>query len=47
MPREENGPVLQQEERGSGQPKLGDVYRPSGESLERQQIKLMMSRFEE
>ena len=48
MPREENGPVPQQEESGSsGQPKLADVCRPSDESLSRQQIKLMMSCFEE
>ena len=46
MPREENGPVPQQEEFGSGQPKLADVYRPSDESLIRQHIELMMSRFE-
>ena len=47
MPREENGPVPQQEEFGSGQPKLAVVYRPSDESLIRQQIELMMSRLEE
>ena len=47
MPREENGPVRQQEDFGSGQPKLADVYRPSDESLIRQQIKLMRSHFEE
>ena len=35
MPREENGPVPQQEDFGSGQPKLGDVYRPSDESFDR------------
>ena len=35
MPWEENGPVPQQEEFGSGQPKLGDVYRPSDESSDR------------
>ena len=46
MPQEENGPVPQQEEFGSGQPKLADVYRPSDERLVRQHIKLMMSRFE-
>ena len=50
MPREENeavpegnGPLPQQEEFGSGQPKLADVYRPSEESLDRQQLKLMKS----
>ena len=47
MPRKENGPVRQQEEFGSGQPKLADVYRPSGKSLIRQQIKLMRSHLEE
>ena len=47
MPREKNGSVPQQEEFGSGQPKLADMYRPSDESLIRQQIKLMMSRFKE
>ena len=47
MPQEENGPVSQQEEFGSGQPKLADVYRPSDESLISQQIKLMMSHIEE
>ena len=47
MPREKNGPVPQQEEFGSGQPKLADVCRPLDESLVRQQIKLMMSHFEE
>ena len=47
MSREENDPVPQQEEFGSGQPKLGDVYRPSDESLIRQQIKQMRSHFEE
>ena len=36
MPREENGPVPQQEEIGSGQPELADEYRPSDESLIRQ-----------
>ena len=36
MPREENGTVPQQEEFGSGQPKLADVYRPSDESMIRQ-----------
>ena len=46
MSREENGPVLQQEEFGSGQPKLADEYRPSDESLIRQQIKLIRSHFE-
>ena len=35
MPREESGPVPQQEDFGSGQPKLGDVYRPSDESFDR------------
>ena len=47
MPREENGPIPQQEEFGSGQPKLADVYRPSDKSLIRQQIELMISRFED
>ena len=42
MPREENGPVPQQEELGSGQPKLADVYRPSDESFDRK----MKSHFE-
>ena len=46
MPREENGPVSQQDEFGPGQPKLADVYRPSDESLIRQQMKLMRSHFE-
>ena len=41
MPREENGPVRQQEEFGSGQQKLADVYRPFDKSLIRQQIELM------
>ena len=35
MPREESVPVPQQEEFGSGQPKLADVYRPSDESFDR------------
>ena len=47
MPGEENGPVPQQEEFESGQPKLADVYRPSDKSIIRQQIELMMSRFED
>ena len=47
MPQEENGPVRQQEESGSGQPKLADMYRPSDKSLIRQQIKLMRSPLEE
>ena len=47
MPREVNGPVPQQEEFGSGQPKPADEYRPSDESLIRRQIKLMRSHFEE
>ena len=47
MPREENGPVQQEEKFGSGELKLAEVYRPSDESLIRQQTKLMMSRFEE
>ena len=47
MPREENGPVPQQEDFGSGQLKLAGEYRPSDESLIRQQIKLMRSHFEE
>ena len=47
MPQEENGPVPQQEELGSGQPKLADVYRPADKSLIRQQIELMMNRFED
>ena len=46
MLQEENGPVPQQEEFGSGQPKLTDEYRPSDESLIRQQLKLMRSHFE-
>ena len=41
MPREENGPIPQQEEFGPGQPKLADLYRSSGESLDRQQLKLI------
>ena len=47
MPRGENGPVPQQEEFGSGQPKLAHEYRPSGKSLIRQQIKLMRNHLEE
>ena len=47
MPREENGAVPQQEDFGSGQLKLADEYRPSNESLIRQQIKLNGSHFEE
>ena len=47
MPREENGPVPQQEEFGSAQPNLADVYRPSEESPIRQQIKLMGGNFKE
>ena len=47
MPREENGPVPQQEEFESGQPKLADVYRPFDENPIRQQVELMMSRFED
>ena len=47
MPREENGAVPQQEEFGSGQPKLAGVYRPSDDSLVRQQIKLVKSHFEQ
>ena len=43
MPREENGPVPQQKEFGSGQPKLADVYRPSDESFDRK----MKSHFEQ
>ena len=38
MPRKENGPVPQQEELSSDQPKLADVYRPSDESLDIQQL---------
>ena len=47
MPQEENGPVPQQEEFGSGQPKLADEYRHSDEGLIRQQIILIRSHFEE
>ena len=47
MQREDNGPVRQQEEFGSGQPKLADEYRPSDESLIRQHIKVLRSHFEE
>ena len=47
MPRKENGPVPQQEEFSSDQPKLADVNRPSDESLDRQQLKLMKSYFEQ
>ena len=47
MPREENGPVRQHKEFGSGQPKLANVYRPSDKSLVRQQIKLIRSHLEE
>ena len=47
MPREENGPVPQQEEFGSGQPRLADMYQPSDESIDRQQLKLMKSHFEQ
>ena len=43
MPWKENDPVPQQEEFGSGQPKLADVYRPSNESFDRQ----MKSHFEQ
>ena len=43
MPREENGLVPQQEEFGSGQLKLADVYRPSDESFDR----TMESHFEQ
>ena len=39
MPREESGPVPQQEDFGSGQPKLAGEYRPSDESLIRQEKK--------
>ena len=54
MPRKEskvvperNGPVPQQEELGSGQSTLADVYRSSEESLDRQQLKLIKSNFEQ
>ena len=47
MAREKNDPVPQQEQFGSGQPKLADVYRPSDESLDRQQLKLMKSHFDQ
>ena len=47
MPRGENSPVPQQDEIGSGQSRLADMYRPSGESLDRQQLKLMKSHFEQ
>ena len=54
MPRKEskvvtgrNGPVPQQEGFGSGQSMLLNVYRPSEESLDRQQLKLMKSHFEQ
>ena len=46
MPREKNGPVPQQQEFGSGEPKLAVVYRPSDESLDSQQLKLMKIHFE-
>ena len=52
MPRKEseavpegNGPVLQQEEFGSGEPTLEDVYRLFGERFDRQQ-KIMESCFD-
>ena len=44
---ERNGPVPRQEEFGAGQPSLADVYRPSDESLDKQQLKLMKSHFEQ
>ena len=54
MPRKEsevvsevNGPVHHQEELGSGQPTLANIYRPSEQSLDRQQLKLMKSHFEQ
>ena len=47
MPREENGPAPQQEEFGSGKPRMADVHRPSDESLDRQQLKLMKSHVEQ
>ena len=54
MPRKEskivterNGPVPQQEELGSGQSTLADVYRLSEESLDRQPLKLTKSHFEQ
>ena len=46
MPREENGPVPQEEDFESSQPRLADLYRPSDESLDRQQLKLMKNHFE-
>ena len=47
MSREEASPVPQQDEFGSGQPRLADVYRPSDESFDRQQLKLIKSHFEQ
>ena len=53
MPREENDPVPQQEEFGSGQPKLADVYRTSDESFDRgikshlDKLKELMKRLEQ
>ena len=53
MLREENGPVPQQEELGSDQPRLADVYRPSDEIFDRQmksefdKLKELMGRFEQ
>ena len=53
MPRKEseatleaNGPVPQQEDFGSGQPTLADVYRLFKESFDRQ-LKMMKSNFDE
>ena len=43
MSREDNGPAPQQEEFGSGQPKVADLYRPSDGGLDRQQLKLTKS----
>ena len=47
MLREENSPVPQQDEFGSGQPRLADMFRPSGESFDRQQLKLIKSHFDQ
>ena len=40
---EKNCPAPQQEEFGYNQPTLADVYRPSEESVDRQQMQLIKS----
>ena len=47
MPREENSPVPQQDVFGSGQPRLADMFQPSDESFDGQQLKLIKSHFEQ